>query len=75
MRHPKGVSVRVIRRPAVAVRKLVRADLRLDPGGDWPADLGNHDKAPLRVDLGTAQRAILGHDSMLGVAKVLDFGE
>jgi hypothetical protein len=44
-------------------------------GGDRAADLGDQDKAIVRVHLGATQRAILGHNSMHGVTEVLDLRE
>ena len=50
--------MRVIRRPPVAMRHFVLADLRLDPGGDRPPDPGDQDKATARIHHGAAQRAM-----------------
>jgi hypothetical protein len=65
----------VIRRPPVAMRHFVSANVRLDPGGDRPPDPGDQDKATARIHHGAAQRAILGYNSVHGVTEVLDLRE
>jgi hypothetical protein len=67
--------MRVIRRPPVAMRHFVLADLRLNPGGDRLPDAGDQDKATARIHHGAAQRAMLGHNSVHGVTEVLDLRE
>jgi hypothetical protein len=67
--------MRVIRRPAIAMRHFVLADLRLNPGGDRPADARDHDKATVSIHLGTAQCAMRRYNSVHGVTEAFDLRE